>query len=68
MSDEVLRLFNLDTEEDDFDGFSAQEDDERGYQFPGRLLSFFFFNQPVKIFFVCSGSQMVVCQLHLNTS
>ena len=28
MSDEVLRLFNSDSEEDDFDGFSAQEEDE----------------------------------------
>lgn len=27
---ESLRLFNLDTEEDDFDGFSCQEEDEEG--------------------------------------
>ena len=32
VSDEVLRLFNSDTEEDDFDGFSAQEEDEEGDQ------------------------------------
>ena len=29
---EVLRLFNSDTEEDDFDGLSAQEEDEEGDQ------------------------------------
>jgi len=32
VNDEVLRLFNSDTEEDDFDGFSAQEEDEEGDQ------------------------------------
>ena len=32
VSDEVLRLFNSDTEEDDFDGFSAEEEDEEGDQ------------------------------------
>ena len=32
VSEEVLRLFNSDTEEDDFDGFSAQEEDEEGNQ------------------------------------
>ncbi|KAK5600208.1 hypothetical protein CRENBAI_004893 [Crenichthys baileyi] len=32
VSDEVLRLFNLDTEEQDFDGFSAQEEDEEADQ------------------------------------
>ena len=31
VSDEVLRLFSSDTE-DDFDGFSAQEEDEQGDQ------------------------------------
>ena len=31
-SDEVLRLSNSDTEENDFDGFSAQEEDEEGDQ------------------------------------
>ena len=32
VSDEVVWLFNSDTEEDDFDGFNAQEDDEEGDQ------------------------------------
>jgi len=32
VSDKVLRLFNSDTEEDDFDGFSAQEEDKEGDQ------------------------------------
>jgi len=32
VSEDVLRLFNSDTEEDDFDGFSAQEEDEKGDQ------------------------------------
>jgi len=31
-SDEVLRLFTSDNEEDDFDGFSAQEGDEEDDQ------------------------------------
>ena len=45
MSDTVLRLFNSDTEDDDFHGFSAQEEGEekRSMTFPGRLQSFFFF-------------------------
>ena len=43
VSDKVLRRFNSDTEEDDFHGFSAQEEGEekRSMTFPGRLLSFF---------------------------
>ncbi|CAI9731885.1 pogo transposable element with KRAB domain [Octopus vulgaris] len=32
VSDEILRLFNSYTEEEDFDGFSAQEEDEEGDQ------------------------------------
>lgn len=32
VSDEILRLFNSDTEVEDFDGFSAQEEDEEGDQ------------------------------------
>ena len=32
LSDEVLRLFHSDAEEDDFDGFSVQEEDEEGDQ------------------------------------
>ncbi|MEQ2292590.1 hypothetical protein AMECASPLE_024605 [Ameca splendens] len=32
LNDEILRLFNSDTEEQDFDGFSAQEEDEEGGQ------------------------------------
>ncbi|CAI9716323.1 pogo transposable element with KRAB domain [Octopus vulgaris] len=32
VSDEIMRLFNSDTEEEDFDGFSAQEEDEEGDQ------------------------------------
>jgi len=32
VSDEVLRLFNSDTEEHDFDDFSAQEEEEEGDQ------------------------------------
>ena len=28
----ILRLFNSDTEDDDFSGFSAQEEDEDSYQ------------------------------------
>ena len=46
VSDEVLRLFNSDTEEDGFDGFSAQEEDEEGDQrlfLVGYCLFFFFF-------------------------
>ena len=31
-SNEVLRLFNSNTKEDEFDGFSAQEGDEEGDQ------------------------------------
>ena len=32
VTDEVLSLFNSDTKEDDFDGFSAREEDEEGNQ------------------------------------
>jgi len=47
VSDEVLRLFNSDTEEDDFDGFSAQEGDEEGDQLLFLVgCCLFFFYQP----------------------
>jgi len=42
VSDEVLRLFYSDTEENDFDGFSAQEEDEEGYQWLFLVGLFFF--------------------------
>ena len=45
VSNEVLRQFNSDNEEDDFDGFSAQEEDEEGNQWlflVGYCLFFFF--------------------------
>ncbi|CAI9722056.1 Hypothetical predicted protein [Octopus vulgaris] len=32
VSDKTLRLFNSDTEKEDFDGFSAQEENEEGNQ------------------------------------
>ena len=43
VSDEVLRLFNSDTEEDYFDGFSAQEEDEEGDQWLFLVATVFFF-------------------------
>ena len=43
-------MFDSDTAEDDFDGFSAQEGDRRrSMNFPGRLLSSFFYQQKKSI-------------------
>ena len=65
MSDEVLMLFNSDTEEDNFDGFSAKEEDEEGDQrlfLVGYcLLSFFFLPAVLQTLFEKKAFAVCIC-------
>ena len=63
-SDKVLRLFNSDTEEDDFDGFSAQEEDEEGDQWHflvGYCFSVFFLPAVLQALF----GKKSICSMYL---